>query len=290
MTNAGPRLQGRALRCFPCYQNKRPACASWQREARTDAVIPPGQLVAVPTGAANGIAILDIDRPGIPWLKANAERLPETMVVHTRSGGFHLAFQHRPGLRCSASVIALGVDVRAEGGYAIWWAWHGWPVENADVVAEWPDWLFDAAMQGRVAKSKSEDGHLETAKAEWPPPSTFTKETVLFRHFEQTVHRRSFEGTIGWSASHRAFANVSRAVKGKRNHILNGEAYALGRIVARGWLAGSNALFVLEHGARACGYVRDHGEAATVAAIRHGLLDGMSNPYPDVVPRRAVPR
>jgi hypothetical protein len=33
----------------------------------------------------------------------------------------HFFFQHAPGLRCSRGLIAPGVDVRADGGYVIWW-------------------------------------------------------------------------------------------------------------------------------------------------------------------------
>jgi hypothetical protein len=40
----------------------------------------------------------------------------------------HLIFQHAAGLRCSAEKIAAGVDVRAIGGYVIWWPAAGLPV------------------------------------------------------------------------------------------------------------------------------------------------------------------
>jgi hypothetical protein len=41
----------------------------------------------------------------------------------------------------STGKIADGVDVRADGGYAIWWPSTGRPIEDAP-ICEWPDWLL----------------------------------------------------------------------------------------------------------------------------------------------------
>jgi len=262
---------------FPAYQNKHPACGSWPRDARVGATIPTGLLTAVPTGAASGLAVLDVDLAGLGWFRGQHNRMPATRTHHTRSGGRHLVFRHREGLRNSQSAIAPGVDVRAEGGYVIWWPQKGLAVEHDGVIAEWPDWLVPITGQ----RTKPPNGHL----FEIPLRTTIKETKTEFSCFRRTVPRTSFEGTVGWSASNRAFQNVSCARTGQRNYILNGEGYALGRIVVRGWLAGDYAVYVLAEGAKACRYVGDHGEADTVKAIRHALLDGMRNPYPDVVSR-----
>ena len=67
-------------------------------------------------------------------------RLPATRLHRTRSGGIHALFRHRPALRNSVSRIAPGIDVRADGGYIIFWAAHGLPVDDRP-LADWPDWL-----------------------------------------------------------------------------------------------------------------------------------------------------
>src|SRR5258707_11377713 len=112
-----PSIDGHPLPVFPCYQNKRPACEHGHKDASTDTdrirelwAGRTGLLVAVPTGAASGIAVLDIDRAGMAWLAGAG--LPLTRQHQTRSGGRHLIYRHRPGLRCSQSVITAGVDVR----------------------------------------------------------------------------------------------------------------------------------------------------------------------------------
>jgi Bifunctional DNA primase/polymerase, N-terminal len=108
-----------------------------------------GFLVGVPTGPASGIAVLDIDprHNGDQWLDACKRRLPLTMAHRTHSGGVHLLFRWRDGLRNSASQIAPGVDVRGEGGYVIWWPAR--PERGGMVLdfvplgelPEWPSWI-----------------------------------------------------------------------------------------------------------------------------------------------------
>jgi hypothetical protein len=99
----------------------------------------------VRTGDASGIDVLDLDfkhRQATEWWTAHRDRLPETRVHRTRSGGVHLLFQHAPGMRCSASKIAPGVDVRGDGGYVIWWPILELPVLCDAPLALWPDWLW----------------------------------------------------------------------------------------------------------------------------------------------------
>jgi hypothetical protein len=69
-------------------------------------------------------------------------QLPDTRTHRTRSGGLHLFFRHAPGLRNSASRLAPGCDVRADGGYVIWWPAAGLPVLSAAPAALWPDQLL----------------------------------------------------------------------------------------------------------------------------------------------------
>src|SRR5213078_1384125 len=90
----------------------------------------PGPLVGAPTGDSSGIDVLDIDarHGGARWLTEHRDRLPATRVHRSRDGGLHYFFQHEPGVRCSAGRIAPGVDVRAAGGYIIWWPAAGFPV------------------------------------------------------------------------------------------------------------------------------------------------------------------
>src|SRR6516165_2044003 len=144
-----------ALLRFPCDHDKRPLVTAWQHNAaRRDHSRWP--LVGVPTGAVNGFDVLDIDLAALGWRDANRDRFPLTQVHTTRSGGWHFLFKHHDGLRNSASRIAPGVDVRADGGFVIWWAREGLPFTPAE-LAEWPDWLLEAMRRDRDDGSDLQD-------------------------------------------------------------------------------------------------------------------------------------
>jgi hypothetical protein len=138
---------------FPCQADKRPCTPRGFHDASDDPEIIaelwaeyPGELVGVATGVPSSTAVLDIDRKhdaAVEWWQCHRERLLPTRVHRTRSGGLHLVYRHRRGLKCSAGKIARGVDVRAEGGYIIWWPAAGLPVLADAMIAPWPDWLIE---------------------------------------------------------------------------------------------------------------------------------------------------
>jgi hypothetical protein len=94
--------------------------------------------------------VLDIDSAkhleADEWLERHAQRLPDTRMHRTRSGGLHLVFQHRAGLKNTASLLSPGVDTRGNGGYVIWWPSEGLKVLHGSVLAEVPGWVLDALV------------------------------------------------------------------------------------------------------------------------------------------------
>ena len=130
------QLAKQGVPVFPCWLDKTPATGLgglynattdtsrdfklWFQEGH--------RLIGIPTGAASGIAVIDIDpaKGGFEWLHRNEPRLAGITRTHdTRSGGWHLLFKWPEDMRNSAGRIAPGVDVRAEGGYFIFWPAHG---------------------------------------------------------------------------------------------------------------------------------------------------------------------
>ena len=158
---------------FPLAIDKRPCCTGWQAAATADPdalarlfADPRAVLIGMPTGAASGFDILDIDpaKGGLEWWEANKHRIPPARIQHTRSGGLHVPFQHAPGLRNSASRIAPGVDIRAEGGYVADWGSAGLFAEGTGLPA-WPDWLLIELMRRQTRAVSA------PAPADLAPPS-----------------------------------------------------------------------------------------------------------------------
>ena len=146
-------LAASGLPVFPCAANKTPMKDSGGfKDATTDpeelkALFKryPGRLIGVPTGALSGIDALDIDSVKHPeagdWLRLWGPI--ETRTHRTRSGGSHLLFEHEPGLVSHQSYPVPGVDVRADGGYVIWWPAAGLDILDLPVT-RWPDKLLAA--------------------------------------------------------------------------------------------------------------------------------------------------
>jgi len=165
-------LVDKGLPCFPCHLDKKPATPRGYKNATSNrgSVIElwmryPGALIGVPTGELSGLDVLDIDprSAGDTWFRRHKARLPVTRVHQTRGGGLHLFFQHESGLRCSAGWIAAGVDVRADGGYVIWWPGVGLPVISEMPVAPWPNWLRHQLSHSRrkiTSRITVPDGHV----------------------------------------------------------------------------------------------------------------------------------
>lgn len=134
-----------ALPIFPCNEAKEPLVARGFKSARLNVKHDGWPLIAFPTGEASGIDVLDVDPRGRDWFDANFDAIPTTRA-HQTQRGLHLLFKHAPGLRCSTSKISAGIDVRAQGGYAIWWPREGLPIED-NPICDWPDWLLKEAME-----------------------------------------------------------------------------------------------------------------------------------------------
>jgi hypothetical protein len=168
------------LRVFPCNAEKRPLVEtgfkaatldprqiqSWWREF-------PRALIGVPTGAASGFFVVDLDgvEHGGPcglvaWDKLTANHAaPPTRMHETPNGGAHLLFRYDPARPVTNGRGALpdGIDIRGEGGYVIWppsrladgRAWRVPDNCETDAIADAPDWLYALLAEKAAAMAPS---------------------------------------------------------------------------------------------------------------------------------------
>jgi hypothetical protein len=249
-------LMARGIPVFPVLQNKIPACPHGFKDAATDIVSVKrlwaqysAPLIGVPTGEASSLDVLDVDQRhgGDKWLATNASRIPSTRVHGTRSGGWHYLFKHHAGLRNSAGRIADGIDVRADGGYLIWWPASGLPVLSDVPLAPWPDWLLSMAVPPS------------------PPPCHFSplrrKSFVSnFQDLKMAAYARA--------ALRSAYHAVSQASEGTRNDTLNRETWSLTRFVASGELSAQDVANALTAAALAAGLNHREVIATIASALR----------------------
>lgn len=160
---------------FPCNPlNKRPMVEHGFKEATTDQfkirtwwAKNPNAMIGVPTGAATGFWVLDIDngegKAGVQSLAEMGHDLSELMdtaAASTASGGYHILFRFDPAqpVNNSRGALKRWLDVRGEGGYIIaagsvradgrCYAWLNPPDESE--IGDAPEWLLEAIQGSNV--------------------------------------------------------------------------------------------------------------------------------------------
>lgn len=87
----------------------------------------PNANIAIATGEASGILVIDIDcKPGsngfvtLALLDQEFGHIPFSARVRTGSGGTHI-YLHMPDfpIGCSVNTLGPGIDIRANGGYVV---------------------------------------------------------------------------------------------------------------------------------------------------------------------------
>jgi hypothetical protein len=255
-------LEGRALPTVPCSAKRVPLAGHGWASATTDPTAfadlcqqyPGAPYVGVATGAASGLAVIDVDprNGGDRWLADVRDRLPRTRAHRTGRGGWHFVYRHEPGLRCRGAIVP-GVDFRAEGGGIVWGPAAGLACSDDAVAAL--GWLREFVTGSPPQRkhplfAESSDLGRENASSERPaPPKTLD------------LIRRS-----------RAILQcVETAPAGTRNKCLFWAACRFAEMLAEGAIERWVAERLLEQAARQCGLVRDDGPGAVRATIGSGL-------------------
>jgi hypothetical protein len=229
---------------FPCKSDKRPCTPHGFYDASADAETVQalwrrygGTLVAIRTGAASGIDVLDLDakhREANQWWAENRHRLPTTRTHRTRSGGLHLIFTHAQGLRCSTSKLARGIDVKGDDGCAVWWPASGLPILHEGPPAPWPSWLLVQLKP----------------PAPPPPPRLVIPDD---RRLRQLLRR------------------VATAHEGERNAITYWASRRFAEMVATGLISTREAEALIIDAAMAAGLPRSEAIATARSGMRSGV-------------------
>jgi len=172
--DAALALAERGLAVFPCgADRKTPITKNGFKQASKDPEVIsawwtgwPAANVAIATGAASNVVVLDVDtkkgkdgESDLRVLEKQHGKLPRTVEAITPSKGRHLFFRW-PGhlVACSVGVVAPGLDVRGDGGYVLCAPSHVveadysgryvWSVDSAAEFAPLPEWLLTVTAAG----------------------------------------------------------------------------------------------------------------------------------------------
>ncbi len=242
---------------FPCNpDNKRPLTEHGFKDASTDTAQirswwreHPRAMIGVPTGAASGIFVIDLDvdeKKGVDGRQTYKELcqahggFPITSFQVTPRGGLHFLFRDQGlSVRNSAGKLGPGIDVRGEGGYIIIapsvmtggrayrWQERGEGPGFAG-AARAPDWLVTLCLNSKP-------------KAPTPQPPLPQPATEPAADLPDQNNAMAFPGTNTVSATAAAVLEqeckiVASAAEGTRNDALNKAAFKLGMLIAAGEL------------------------------------------------------
>ena len=281
-------LEGRPLPICPYGSDKKPTCRGGFNSASADPKVIdelwrlyPGPLTGVKTGEASGLAVLDIDtkNDGEAWLADfYGFDWPRTRCHATRSGGLHFVFQYRPGLRCSESRIASGVDIRADGGAVIWWPSAGFRVLCEGPVAPWPAALDQALAEAEERRRQRFNAISGLGETE---PSTGS-DTPILSPFPAPI---PYELNYAQVSLSNAYGELCMCPDHSRNHLLNVMAFKLGRRIVRGWIKRDQVEEWLLRACKSNGLLADPvngGEKKCKDTIASGIRGGMLKPYKNI--------
>jgi hypothetical protein len=271
-------LEGRSLSIIYCSHDKRPIGPRGWYSAVADATgiakLKRGPNVGVPTGAANGIVIVDVDprNGGDKSLAKYLAWLPTTRTHRTRGGGLHLIFKYpaqgvrnfqgRPGR-------LPGIDILADGKGVLWPPSPGYSVQHDGPVMDCPDRLRELVAQPRqlapVSQStiKQVDASLLAGSNDRLPRDLYLKALRLCP-LGQGVTRHDQRRLCG-------VLRISLRRTALRNEGLFNAAVAMRDLTGAGIIDYSAATELLLDTARLNGYAAKDSERAALATIRSGL-------------------
>jgi hypothetical protein len=162
----------------------------------------PDALVGVPTGSASKLLVIDVDPDGLNWYRAHHLKLAAGRI-HQTPRGRHLLYRYPEGdpIGNSAGRLAVGVDVRAEGGYIIWWPAHGHRIVGDDAADAPPELLERLRKRTQAIAGESRANGGEAVYREGQRHAAILQIAASLRR--KGLQGRVLEAAlIAWNADH----------------------------------------------------------------------------------------
>jgi hypothetical protein len=248
----------RGLAVFPCSPGTKIPFAgtSGCKDATTDEAVirswwekTPTANVAIATGSASGIYVVDIDAASSEIMP----RLPETWIARTRGGGWHYVYRLPDGVKLpntakkAPNAISPDADTRGEGGYIV-----AFPSEVEGGTYQWVNDIDPAMLpQWVIERVRPRQQAITLTRQTFSMASTTWAERAL---------REEIDG-------------LARTGEGGRNHAIVRAAFKLGQICAAGHLSFGVAHDELVSVVQGWPSLRK-----SLATIRRGLEGGAKHP------------
>lgn len=214
------------------------------------------KLWGIPTGASNGILVLDVDVKDNGYETLKKYNLPLTLSQRTKSGGCHFIYRYPQDGKVYGNRVKFdaGLDIRGEGGYIAYYGTDNTPISEA------PEWLLTQAI---------------TADKSLTPvdPTTLVKiSTPIVNEILQS-----------------ACENIRNAPEGESNNVLNVEAYKVGQLLPSGSITHTEAYDALFKAAKERGKPDYEAKATITSGLDGGAKTPLTNPFGNLAPVLVIP-
>jgi hypothetical protein len=263
---------------FPCFRSKVPAIPGGFHSASNDPKLINRwrwqyPLMGAPTGPLNNFDALDLDVDGgLAWLveyECTYGPLPATRIVATRSGGLHYYWKHKPGMKCSAGLLAPDIDIRSAGGYVILWDRAGCKVLQDARIAEWPGPMLELLHAATEARQRPAEKALRGTQMLWQP-SQADHEVPRELYFK-VCRSMAPSSPLRYKRRVLGLLNVLVRKTENRNHALNTIGFAFRELIGAGVITRTAVESLLVDASTLNGYIRKRGRDAADRTIRSGL-------------------
>jgi hypothetical protein len=240
----------------------------------------PDAGIGIPTGAVNGFVVVETDtvagghatdgEPSLRELEAKYGALPETLQAISPSGSIHRYFKHPAGcikIKCSASEIGPGIDVKGDGGMVLVpptvrsgvgeYRWL-----NNNPIAPMPDWLIELTGEQRPKRLTIRERATAAVNA----------------HRVMRMVRSGGAGAYAAAALTDEINKLAGAGAGSRNNALNKSAFSLFQLVHAGLLRANDVERQLIEACSANGLTADDGLPSVIATIRSAFNGAAAKP------------
>lgn len=213
------------------------------------------KLWCIPTGASNGILVLDVDVKDNGYETLKKYHVPTTLSQTTKSGGKHFIYRYPLDGRNYGNRVKFdtGLDIRGEGGYI------GYYGTDSTPIAEAPDWLLAEALK---QKEKSIVNASDIVPISFP---------------------------IVQEILNSACENIRTAPEGESNNVLNVEAYRVGQLLPSNSIDRSEAFATLFRAAKDRGKPDYEATATINSGLEGGSKAPLTNPFGSLPPMLEIP-
>lgn len=255
---------------YPCINRWRTRASTnpsvlerWWREF-------PDAVSGIELGRA-GLVVVDCDRHGGPdgvTTFAALGEMPLHPIIRTAGNGEHHYFRQPDPPIAGKIGFAPGIDLLGVGRFVVA------PGSVRPDGARWEGEIVGASIPILPDTFRIASSHQNTHRVTSLELPTW-REALANRH--KTAARWSREETFALFALDNAMRRIAAAPEGRREWTLNGEAFAIGRLIGAGWIELSRAAVAMLIAARSAGF--PDCDQVRVKILR-ALHDGIARPYP----------